>query len=119
MKKILVCDDDIILLKVIQHLFKDDGLEVITVNNGGDVLSAAKKHEPSLILLDLMMPKKSGLDVLDELKSDKLLSNIPVVIMSAIENKERMSAAFKKGGIDYIIKPFNSIKMHEKVLKYL
>ena len=119
MKKILVCDDDNILIKVIKYLFKDDELEVVSVTNGAEVMDVAKNEDPSLILLDLMMPDKDGLTVLDELKADKSVAHIPVVVMSAIEKKNQMSIAFQKGGIDYIIKPFNSVTLHEKVLKYI
>lgn len=119
MKKILVCDDDVIMLKVIDFLFKNDAIEVIPLTNGKNVVDIAKKHLPTIILLDLILPGKNGLTVLKELKGDNKVMEIPVIMMSAVEKKREIEHAFRMGIVDYIVKPFNSNELHEKVFKYL
>lgn len=119
MKKILVCEDDETLIKVIKFLFKKDNVEVESVTNGNDAVPAAKKEAPSLILLDVMLPGKDGLTILKELKSDKTLSLIPVIMTSGVEKKNSIDKAFEFGIIDYIIKPFVPAELHKKLLSYL
>ncbi len=119
MKKILVCDDDTLLSRVIEHIFTKDGIEVSIIDKGTEVVSKAKEESPSIIILDLMMPDKDGLSVLEDLKADSMTSDIPVVVMSAIEKKEEIDRAFNKGSIDYIVKPFDSEEFHDKIIKYM
>ena len=80
------------------------GFEVLEAEDGEEALAMVKKQPPDLILLDLVLPKKSGLDVLQELKNDPLYQHIPVVVYSVIDEKSEIDKAMKLGASDYTIK---------------
>ncbi|MFC1521840.1 PleD family two-component system response regulator [Elusimicrobiota bacterium] len=119
MKKVLLCDDDKTLIKVVEFIVQGLGVEVVSVTEGDLAMNAAKTSSPSLILLDLSLPGKDGMTVLKELKSDLATLNIPVVIVSAQECKESVNQAFKLGALDYIIKPFKPEELLALISKYL
>ncbi len=81
-----------------------DGFEVIDATDGEKGLRQAKKEQPDLILLDLILPKKDGIAVLEELKQDPSTSSVPVIILSNIGQKEQIDRCFALGAADYMIK---------------
>lgn len=112
--EILLADDNADDVMVIQMLFseanKSHGINF--VRNGEDVLSYLRNEgawsqspRPGLILLDINMPKRSGFEVLKEIKSDASLCSIPVIVLSASAEKEHISRAFTLGASSFITKP--------------
>lgn len=101
---VLIVEDDSILLRMYQRAFTFEGLEIETAIDGVEGLEKARLVKPSLILLDIMLPKKSGLSVLDELKKDLSTSKIPVVVLSNLASEEDQALALKKGALEYIVK---------------
>lgn len=83
-KKILIVDDDVTLREMYEERLKYDGFVVIGASDGEEALKKTKEEMPSLILLDIMMPKMNGVDVLTHLRADESTKNIPVIVLTAL-----------------------------------
>ena len=83
-KTILLVDDDLTLREMYEERLKQEGYMVIGASNGEEALLKAKKESPSLIILDIMMPKLNGIDVMAKLKDDGATKEIPVIILTAL-----------------------------------
>lgn len=118
-RRVLVVDDEPELAKIIQVRLAANGYDVIRAENGQEALDKAESEKPELILLDVMMPKMHGLDVLRKLKEDPDTEGIPVVMLTAKDDKESVLKAKSLGAKDYIAKPFNSEALLDTVRKYL
>ena len=106
-EKILIVEDEIDVADLLAHHLKAAGFSVEIANNGRTALSAVKNQPPSLVVLDLMLPEMSGLDLCRILKSDPRTSKIAVVMLSAkIEEIDRV-LGFELGADDYVVKPFS------------
>ena len=120
MKKILIVEDEQSLLKLLELNFKSSGYEVFKSINGEDAFSTAKEQKPDLILLDILLPGESGLNVLGRLKKDEQTKDIPVVMLTNFNEPERVDQAKSKGAVDYLVKSSNDPgTVLEKVKKYL
>jgi len=109
---ILIVEDEEILRKVLKEKFEENDYSVVLAMDGEAAINLARKYKPQLILLDLILPKKDGFEVLKDLKSDFELKHIPVIILSNLGQDEGIKKAFDLGAIDYIIKtqhPVNEI----------
>lgn len=84
--KILLVDDDPRVVKIMRLVLRQEGYEVITASDGIEGLHATWAHEPDLILLDIKLPRKDGWEVLNELKADPRTRDIPVVLLTAVDN---------------------------------
>lgn len=103
-KKILLVEDDIALSSVYKARLDIEGFETQTVNNGEDALSEAQKFKPDLILLDAMMPKISGFDVLDILRNTPETADIRVIMLTALSQPKDKERAESLGVNDYLVK---------------
>ncbi len=103
-KRILLVEDDTSLADVYQARLELEGFEVRQVNNGEDALSTAVSFKPELILLDAMMPKISGFDVLDILRNTPETTNIKVVMLTALSQPKDKERAENLGVDDYLVK---------------
>lgn len=110
MTKVLVVEDDKFLIKAYAAKLKKEGFDTILASNGEDGLRIAAEEKPDIILLDLVMPKKDGFDVLYDLKQNKKLKNIPVVVLSNLGQPEDIEKAKKMGAKDYLVKSNISMK---------
>ncbi len=104
--KILVIDDDELILKAIRHCLKANQWEVISVQNSIQALEAIEVERPDLILCDILMPGFSGLELLSLLKNF-YLNTIPIIIISSLKTTELVLSAKKMGAADYLFKPLN------------
>lgn len=103
-KSVLLVDDDLTLREMYSEQLKAEGFEVITAKDGEEALAQAKENRPNIILLDIMMPKINGLDVLKQLKEGSETKDIPVIVLTAlIQDRERMES-ITRGADDYIVK---------------
>jgi two-component system phosphate regulon response regulator PhoB len=84
MKKVLVVDDDVDVRKLVSKLVERAGYEAIVATNGVEGMGKAREDKPGLIILDVLMPKQSGIRMYRELKTDESFKDIPVIILSAI-----------------------------------
>jgi PAS domain S-box-containing protein len=114
---ILVVDDDRATAAFIRFILEEEGYDVMIAINGTEALEHAAAQHPDVILLDLLMPEVDGFHVLDALKSDSETADIPVCIVSIIEERAK---GYRLGAIDYITKPFESeelIAAAERILQ--
>jgi len=100
--KILIVEDDIPLRDMYQARLEMDGYQVIVADDGEEGLAKTTEEKPHLILLDLMMPKISGMDVLDIIKSTPEIKNIPVIVLTALTTSKTKSLVY--GAEDYLVK---------------
>lgn len=103
-KKILLVEDDTALAAVYKSRLELEGFDTREVNNGEDALSAAVEYRPDLILLDAMMPKISGFDVLDILRNTPDTTNIRVIMLTALSQTKDKERAEALGVDDYLVK---------------
>lgn len=103
-KKILLVEDDQSLAAVYRSRLELEGFEIQEVNNGEKALSAAIEFKPDLILLDVMMPKISGFDVLDILRNTPATANIRVIMLTALSQPKDKERAQSLGVDDYLVK---------------
>ena len=103
-KKILLVEDDDALASVYVTRLQAEGFDVQRVPNGEDALSAALTYRPNLILLDVMMPKVSGFDVLDILRNTPETANMQVIMLTALSQEEDRKRAESLGVDDYLVK---------------
>ena len=102
--KILLAEDDRILRKAGEVALKKKGYDVIPAVDGEDALAKAIEHRPDLILLDVMMPKMNGFDVLFALKRDPGLKDIPVIMLTNLEEPADIERATQAGALGYLVK---------------
>lgn len=103
-KKILLVEDDIALASVYRSRLELEGFEIKEVNNGEDALSAAVEFKPDLVLLDAMMPKISGFDVLDILRNTPETAHMRVIMLTALSQPKDKERAQNLGVDDYLVK---------------
>lgn len=104
MAKILIVEDDTLISRLYQSVLQFEGFEVDVAGDGETGLTKAKIFKPTLILLDIMMPKMNGLEVLDKLKADEELKTVPVVVLTNLAGQNDAATALSKGAVKYIIK---------------
>lgn len=103
-KKILLVEDDDALASVYQTRLLAEGFDIKRVPNGEDALAAALSYKPDLILLDVMMPKVSGFDVLDILRNTPETTNVKVIMLTALSQDSDKERAESLGVDDYLVK---------------
>jgi len=103
-KKILLVEDDDALASVYQTRLQAEGFDIKRVPNGEDALAAALDYKPDLILLDVMMPKVSGFDVLDILRNTPETANVKIVMLTALSQDSDKERAESLGVDDYLVK---------------
>ncbi|MDD5589668.1 MAG: response regulator [Candidatus Portnoybacteria bacterium] len=120
MKKILIIEDEKVLLEILQKKLTIQGYEVFVSYNGEEGIAALRKEKPDLVLLDLVMPKKDGFEVLKEINENPELSQIPVIIISNSGQPVEIDKALKMGVKDYLVKtefdPEEVIAKVEKII---
>lgn len=104
MKKILLVDDEQDILEIISYNLEKEGYEVHTATNGNDGIKLARKIHPDLILLDVMMPEKDGIETCQEMRQIKELQNTLIVFLSARAEEFSQLAGYQAGANDYIVK---------------
>ncbi len=119
-KKILLVEDEKILSEMYQTKLEREKFEVVNVEDGGEVLEKVKKEKPDLILLDVILPKTNGFDILAELKANSKLKNIPVIMLTNLGQEEDIKKGKELGAKDYIVKANSTpAQVVEKVKKII
>ncbi len=104
MAKILIIEDDPLMSRMYAKIFSFEGFEVEIAADGEEGLAKVRSTKPTLLLLDIMMPKMNGLEVLDRLKADPETKSIPVVMLTNLAGQQDAEKALAKGAVKYIIK---------------
>lgn len=119
--KILIAEDDLFLQRMYTAKFIKEGLDVVTASDGEKAMAIIKSEPIDLVFLDIIMPKKDGFAVLEEIKADPKLKNIPVVLLTNLGEAEDIKRGRKLGANDYMIKahflPSEVIEVARKYLK--
>ena len=115
MKKILFIEDEPTLQKTVGEVLSQEGFTILEALDGEVGLALAKSDKPDLILLDLILPKKNGFEVLEELKGDPGTSGIKVVVLTNLESSKDIERALALGATNYLVKA--NYDLEEVVLK--
>jgi DNA-binding response OmpR family regulator len=120
MKKILIIEDEQALQKTLTSKLESEGYKVFTSLNGIEGLEIAKKEKPTLIILDLILPKKNGFEVLEGLKIDEDTKEIPVIVLTNLENMGDIQKVIDLGATTYLVKAnYELNEILEKIKKIL
>jgi len=117
--QVLIVDDDSAVRDLLRHRFEIEGIDVETANDGVAALKYLATHTPDLVILDRLMPKLEGTAVLYEIKNKINLKSIPVMILTAMSNRNEASDWLKRGAVDFIPKPFNPDEVLMRALKHI
>ncbi len=117
--KVLTVDDSKTIRMIVKKAFQSYDCAICEAENGAEGLAAATKEKPGLIILDITMPVMNGIEMLDRLKSDPELKNIPVIMLTAESGKDNVLNIVKKGIKDYMVKPFKGEELIERVRKIM
>ena len=111
-KKVLVVDDEKLIVKGIRFSLQQEGMEVTCAYDGEEALEAAKNTEFDIILLDIMLPKLTGLEVCQQIRE---FSNVPIIMLTAKDNDMDKIMGLEYGADDYITKPFNILEVKARI----
>lgn len=115
MTTIVVADDDADVRDLVQFKLEQGGMDVVSVGDGAAALEACRQHGPDLVLLDLMMPGMSGLDVCRSLRASAALADVPVIMLTARAQESDIAQGFAAGADDYVVKPFSPRELSSRV----
>ena len=105
--KIVVADDDLDLCELLEMKLRSSEYDVYTAMDGAQALEMVRSVRPNIVILDIMMPLMSGMEVLRQLKADTETADIPIILMTAKRQETDVKSGFALGVVDYIVKPFN------------
>ncbi len=108
MKKILIIDDDVLVLKTIRKLLLLEGYELFECKSAEEALVLVKKGAFDLVITDIRMPGLNGIQMLEKLRGDQQNQNLPVILITGYASEDAPLEAFRLSADDYILKPFNS-----------
>ena len=118
-KKILYAEDQESIARLVEYKLEKDGFDLILMKSGEKVVETIIAEKPALVLLDLMLPIKDGLTILEELKTHDEVKNIPVIILSVQGEENKILQALNSGAADYIQKPFSTSELTTRIRKAL
>ncbi len=106
-KRILIADDEPDIVEIVQYNLAKEGYEVATAKDGDDALTKAKSQKPDLIILDIMMPKRTGVEVCEILRSQPAFKDTLIVFLTALSDEGSHVKGLEMGGDDYVTKPIS------------
>jgi len=118
MSKILIVEDEESLRKALVDKFQQEKLEVLNAKNGQEGLKMALEEKPDLMLLDILMPKMDGIEMVKELRKDDWGKNVPVIILTNVKDSDKIAQSLEEGITDYVIKSDESINQIVEKIKH-
>ena len=118
-KKVLIADDEQNIVISLEFLMKREGFEVLVANDGEEAIRRIRADQPDLVLLDVMMPKKSGFEVCQEVKSDPALGAVRILMLTAKGRDTELAKGLALGADAYMTKPFSTRELVDKVRSLL
>ncbi len=106
-KKVLIADDESDILEIISYNLTKEGYHIYTAKDGADALEKAKLLKPDLIILDIMMPRKTGIEVCQALRSQPSFENTLIILLTALSDERSQINGLESGADDYISKPIS------------
>jgi len=120
MKTILLVEDDFFIADIYSTKLKECGYQIKVVENGAKLLESLKEGKPDLLILDIVLPKFSGWEILEKIKNNENLKDIKIVILSNLDQKEDIEKALKLGAVKYFIKThYTPSQLVEEIKKIL
>ena len=120
MKKILLIEDEEIMIDLLQRKLNKEGYEVSIARNGEEGLKLMREQNPDIILLDIIMPRMGGFEVMEEMQKDKDLKKIPIIVISNSGQPVEIDKAQKLGAKDWLIKTeFDPREVIDKVIRQI
>jgi DNA-binding response OmpR family regulator len=116
---VLVVDDDPVILKLLEVNFEMEGFTVLVAHDGEEGIEVARSNQPDVVVSDIMMPKKSGLELVVALKGDTSTSEIPIILLSAKAQNADVRTGLEAGADDYVTKPFEPLDLVDRVNRLL
>ena len=107
LRKVLIADDDPDILEILRYNLAQVGYEVITAKDGDEALEKAKKHQPELIVLDVMMPRKTGVEVCQLLRAQTAFQKTLIIFLTAVSDDLAQIKGLETGADDYLTKPLS------------
>jgi len=118
-KKILVVDDEAEICQLLENRLHQEGYEVFTANDGNAAIDKTRSLKPDLLILDIMMPGRDGIDVCKELKTDPITKKIPIIMLTARGTSADEVLGLEIGADDYVVKPYEYRVLSTRIKKLL
>ena len=112
---VLVVEDDPVILRLLEVNFELEGFDVLLAHDGSEGIELPRTKRPDLIVSDIMMPKTSGLELVEALRADEATRTIPIILLSAKAQTGDLKAGMDAGADDYITKPFEPLDLVDRV----
>jgi len=116
---VLVVDDDPVILKLLEVNFEMEGFDVLLARDGQEGIEVACDSRPDVVVSDIMMPKKSGLELVVALRGDPATRDIPIILLSAKAQNADVRTGLDAGADDYVTKPFEPMDLVDRVNRLL
>lgn len=113
---VLIVDDEYAGRETLQSVLEGEGYQLEMAENGAQAIEKAKKLMPDVILLDVMMPGMTGFEVCQRIRSDPTIAEIPIIVLTALDDRESLLTALKAGADDFISKPFDRYELRARLL---
>lgn len=108
-QKILIVDDDLLLAKSLEKQFTEAGYRVVTAHDGEAGFETFKNERPDIVLMDVMMPKKTGIEMLKDIREKLPESDVPFIVLSSMNEMDKVAEAMSHGARAYLLKSDNQI----------
>ena len=118
-KKVLIAEDSIASRRALSFVIKKLGCIPVEATNGYEAVELAKKDPPGMILLDVMMPRMNGLEALKRIREDRVIGDIPIVMLTSLTDSETVVEAVQSGANDYVVKPYTADIIADRVKKFM
>lgn len=103
-KKVLIVEDDTLLLVTLTHQFEEAGYKVVSANNGEEGVAQFLKEKPDALVMDVMMPRKDGVEMLEEIREKVPETKVPVIVLSNANDMDYVARAMGQGAVAYLLK---------------
>lgn len=113
---VLIVDDEYSGRETLQSVLEGEGYTLIMAENGPQAIEKAKAYQPDVILLDVMMPGMTGFEVCERIRSDPQVAEIPIIILTALDDRESLLNGLKSGADDFISKPFDRFELRARLI---
>jgi len=113
---VLIVDDEYAGRETLQSVLEGEGYQLEMAENGPQAIEKAKKLSPDVILLDVMMPGMTGFEVCQRIRNDPQIAEIPIIVLTALDDRESLLTALKAGADDFISKPFDRFELRARLL---
>jgi len=112
---VLAVDDEPKALLLLRNLIEPEGCRVLLASSGAEALTIAAREHPDVVLLDIMMPEMDGYEVCRRLRADRMLAQIPILMLTALDDRESRLRGLETGADDFVSKPFDSVELRTRV----